>query len=177
MAGDILEKVTHLLLEDDAFARELEEWCLDHCGGFDLDQADDEHSLAYTDLHGQFCLLFEKRIERFLDGEGYSTAEFWQKLTKAVDDDRPLEGEGRVLLSRAPPRRRGARRFMLEALKTTCDYEQFVAPRRPRFVRGDARCLVGRHDAPDEAGKRAGLTYYLTGLPQKWAQMAMSDAK
>ena len=138
MAGDILEKVTHLLLEDDAFARELEEWCLDHCGGFDLDQADDEHSLAYTDLHGQFCLLFEKRIERFLDGEGYSTAEFWQKLTKAVDDDRPLEGEGRVLLSRAPPRRRGARRFMLEALKTTCDYEQFVAPRRPRFVRGDA---------------------------------------
>ena len=114
MAGDILEKVTHLLLEDDAFARELEEWCLAHCGGFDLDQADDEHSLAYTDLHDKFCLLFEKRIERFLDGEGYSTAEFWQKLTKAVDDDRPLEGEG----------------FMLEALKTTCDYEQFAVTMR-----------------------------------------------
>ena len=80
----------------------------------------------------------EQGFDAFVADEGYSTAEFWQKLTKAVDDDRPLEGEGRVLLSRAPPRRRGARRFMLEALKTTCDYEQFVAPRRPRFVRGDA---------------------------------------
>ena len=107
-------RVTHLLLEDDAFATELETWCEERCKLFDLAQEDDEHSLEYTDLHTQFCMLFEKQIESFLDSEGYSTTEFWQKLTKAVDDDHPMEGEG----------------FTLEALKITTDYCQFASTMR-----------------------------------------------
>ena len=43
-------------------------------------------------------------------GAGYSTTEFWQKLTKAVDDDAPFEGAG----------------FMLECLQAATDYVQFA---------------------------------------------------
>ena len=57
----------------------------------------------------RFCLLFEKRIEGFLESEGYSISEFWQRLTKAVDDDAPLDGMG----------------FVLEALKAATDFQQF----------------------------------------------------
>ena len=34
--------------------------CEDNCDVFDVEQADDEHSLEYTDLHSKFCLLFER---------------------------------------------------------------------------------------------------------------------
>ena len=55
-------------------------------------------------------MLFERRIEGLLDSEGYSTTEFWQKLTKVVDDDAPFEGAG----------------FMLECHKSATDYVQFA---------------------------------------------------
>ena len=98
-----------------------------------LPSATRARDVRYTDTHAEFCLLFERKIEGVLDGEaaasarrlpgadareragaGYSTAEFWQKLTKAVDDDAPLEGAG----------------FMLECLRAATDYVQFATTMR-----------------------------------------------
>lgn len=104
----------HLLMEDMDFMTELETWCEQRCDAFDLGQADEAHDLAHTKLHEEFCLLFEQKIEACLAAEGCATAEFWQKLTKAVDDDAPLAGQG----------------FLLEALRACTDFLQFSVTMR-----------------------------------------------
>ena len=111
---DIVKKVSSLLLEDETFASELEKWCADHCSVF---QGDDDHKLRYTEIHREFCLLFERRIEGFLRDEGYSTVEFWQRLTKAIDDT-PLDEDATD------------ERLVMETLRAATDYTQFALTMR-----------------------------------------------
>uniref|UniRef100_A0A7S3K6G9 Cilia- and flagella-associated protein 36 n=1 Tax=Aureoumbra lagunensis TaxID=44058 RepID=A0A7S3K6G9_9STRA len=84
---DIVVEVTELILEDDEFANELEKFCQKNCTIFACDLDEDEHKFEYSELHEDFCLLFERRIEAFVQNRGYSITEFWQRLTKAIDDD------------------------------------------------------------------------------------------
>lgn len=101
---DIVEKVATHLFDDASFMDDLEAWCETHAAAFDLNE---EHALAYTDLHAEFCLFFERRIEDFLRRENSSVSEFWQTLTKRVDD---LEEDN----------------FVLAALKLATDYESWA---------------------------------------------------
>ena len=50
---------------------QLEQWCAERADVFDLDD-DGEHKLEWTELHEQFCLLFERRITKFLEDDGHS---------------------------------------------------------------------------------------------------------
>ena len=102
-----------VLFEDVAFNDELEQWCQQRCAVFDLDD-DAEHKLEWTDLHEEFCKLFEDRIESFLRRENHSVEEFWQKLTKAADGDEEYFGEA----------------FLLQCLAATIDYNAFVITMR-----------------------------------------------
>ena len=113
MSGDVIAKVQEVLFDDEAFMNRLEAWCAERSEAFDLDD-DGEHKLEWTELHEQFCLLFERRITTFLEENGHSIEEFWQTLTKAADGDPSLFNES----------------FLLEALRATVDYEQFVVTMR-----------------------------------------------
>ncbi|KAJ1460139.1 hypothetical protein M885DRAFT_612779 [Pelagophyceae sp. CCMP2097] len=108
---DIVEQVAHMLLEDSAFADRLEAWCEERCCEFELaDGAREEHTLRYTELYQEFCLLFEHRIESFLVAKGFSVSAFWQRLTKAIDDEAfALDGDA----------------FLLESLKAATNYLEF----------------------------------------------------
>lgn len=88
--------------------READDRCRERSRFFDPIQDDEEHALVYTDLHKEFCLLFETRIEALLTEEGYSAAEFFERLMKVVDD-RCTSLEGRCPRSYDSPRdpRRG----------------------------------------------------------------------
>jgi hypothetical protein len=59
------------------FNEELEDWCRQRCGVF---SEESEHKLEYTDLHEEFCQLFEKRITSILEDGGHSVDEFWEKV-------------------------------------------------------------------------------------------------
>ncbi|KAJ8599943.1 hypothetical protein CTAYLR_002813 [Chrysophaeum taylorii] len=114
VVAGIVERVAKMLFEDDAFADELERWCEARCDVFD--GIEGEHAFDHTTLHKEFCLLFEARIEAFLREEGFTVAEFWQRLMKVVDDgkDASFKGEGLVL----------------EALQAATDYTAFATTMR-----------------------------------------------
>ena len=138
--AEVLDLVNKTLMEDAEFNNELEAWCLQRCSAFDEAE---EHKLEYTDLHEQFCLLFEKKITIILENTGHSgketsldlgnmtlcrelicnltppfllvtVEEFWQKLTKAADGDEGFSGEA----------------FLLQCLAAIVDYDQFVCTMR-----------------------------------------------
>ena len=54
---------------DDVLCETIEAWALKHCGDF---EEGGEHSLHHTELHHQFCDMFESLIESFVRSEGYS---------------------------------------------------------------------------------------------------------
>ena len=93
MPPSIIEQVQGILFEDVEFGQQLEKWCTDRCSDFEGDDAA-EHKLEWTALHAEFCSLFEKKITGFLEEQGYSVPEFWEKLQKAADgEDANLQSE------------------------------------------------------------------------------------
>lgn len=127
---DVVQKVSEHLFDDPEFMDELEAWCETHAAAFDLSE---EHALAYTDLHAEFCLFFERRIEDFLRSQNTSVAEFWQTLTKLVDDDDPnLEGT----VSDDVVKMKAGGNFVLAALKLATDYESWALTMRSIRRRG-----------------------------------------
>ena len=56
-SDEIVNTVTQILLTDDKFANELEQWCSERCDRFFLDD-ESEHLMEHWKLHEDFCNLF-----------------------------------------------------------------------------------------------------------------------
>ena len=61
----------------------LEQWTTDHAHLIDLDLPEGESAHHYTDLHGEWCAMYEKALQDFLAREGATSMEFYETLLDA----------------------------------------------------------------------------------------------
>jgi len=73
-----------------------------------------EHPLEFHGVYLDYLRKFEAKIERFIEGMGCSTADFYKQARELLERDPAVESDPAV-------------RFFLEALLATSEYENFVA--------------------------------------------------
>ena len=61
----------------------LEQWTTDHAHLIDLDLPEGESAHHYTNLHGEWCAMYEKALQDFLAREGATSMEFYETLLDA----------------------------------------------------------------------------------------------
>jgi hypothetical protein len=79
---DFIEMVEEYIYMDDEISDRITEWARSHCSTFvDKDPRSVEQPLEHTQLHEEYCQLFESIIERFLHEKDMTVKEFYAALS------------------------------------------------------------------------------------------------
>eukprot|EP00752_Nemacystus_decipiens_P010451 g9310.t1 len=82
---DLVKKVASFFYEDENFVHVFEEFVESHAHKIDLDV--EEMKLEYTDLYNDYQALFEREIEGFIEEQGFTARDFYERLREALDRD------------------------------------------------------------------------------------------
>ncbi|GMH62605.1 hypothetical protein TrRE_jg9056 [Triparma retinervis] len=79
----LVEKLV-MFIAGEKFQREFELFFLQHCRKFGQDE---EHSLEFTEIHQEFEMMFNSRLEEFCEREKVTKEEFYERCKEANTTD------------------------------------------------------------------------------------------
>ncbi|CAM9194063.1 unnamed protein product [Ectocarpus fasciculatus] len=82
---DLVKKVSSFFYESESFIKVFEDFVETNAYKIDLDV--EEMKLEYTDLYEDYQALFEKKIEAFIEEQGFTVGDFYERLREAMERD------------------------------------------------------------------------------------------
>ena len=104
---ELMDKLRHWIFEDDIFTS-LIDWAKVRLK--DIDLTNDEHKLEYTQLHQEYEVFFESKLEKFIINAGTTPEDLYNELKKQI----AAEPEGDAA-------------HMVEFLTASADYDVFLS--------------------------------------------------
>ncbi|CAM9473686.1 unnamed protein product [Scytosiphon promiscuus] len=82
---DLVQKVSTYFYENESFIHVFEVFVETNAHKIDLTV--EEMKLEYTDLYDEYQALFERKIEEFIQDQGFTVEDFYERLRQALDRD------------------------------------------------------------------------------------------
>lgn len=82
---ELINRVQKYFYEDDEFTKTFENFIKDECGIIDL--TSDEYKLEYTEIYEKYKILFEDKLESFIESQGCTSLDFYKALKETTDND------------------------------------------------------------------------------------------
>ncbi|CAM9712273.1 unnamed protein product [Ectocarpus sp. 4 AP-2014] len=82
---DLVRQVSSFFYESESFVKVFEDFVETNAHKIDLGV--EEMKLEYTDLYDDYQTLFEKKIEAFIEEQGFTVGDFLERLREALESD------------------------------------------------------------------------------------------
>jgi hypothetical protein len=83
--SELLDRVQKYFFEDEEFTKTFESFVKEECDIIDL--ASEEYKLEYTEVYEKYKLLFEDKLEVFIERQGCTSMDFYKALKAQTDND------------------------------------------------------------------------------------------
>lgn len=83
--AELINKVQKYFYEDEEFTKTFENFVKDECDIIDL--SSEEYKLEYTEIYEKYKVLFEEKLESFIESQGCTPLDFYKALKETSDND------------------------------------------------------------------------------------------
>jgi hypothetical protein len=83
--SELLDRVQKYFFEDEEFTKTFESFVQKECDVIDL--SSEEYKLEYTEVYEKYKLLFEDKLEVFIERQGCTSMDFYKALKTQTDKD------------------------------------------------------------------------------------------